>query len=191
MLGVTRQLIGERWLNARPFAWCGNLGPVELPTASTTVLRRCGEVLATRLGLRGLFGLDFLLDRDVVQPVELNPRYPASAELLDWALEASTLSLHAHAFASIAPPELSRQLKPGSLGKAVLWAPQDLRVTADLSTPLEPWRIPAFADVPAPGTLVRAGHPVITLCGQGHNEAACLEQLAVHKARALAALAPE
>ena len=31
LFGITEQLIGQPWLHAKPFAYCGNMGPVALP----------------------------------------------------------------------------------------------------------------------------------------------------------------
>src|SRR5262249_50267796 len=32
LLGVTRQLIGESWVHAAPFRYCGSIGPLTLPS---------------------------------------------------------------------------------------------------------------------------------------------------------------
>ena len=45
LLGVTLQLTGEHWLHARPFQYCGSVGPVELPAGPQNALTRLGDVL--------------------------------------------------------------------------------------------------------------------------------------------------
>ena len=42
LLGVTRQLVGESWLHAGPFRYCGSVGPLSLAADETDVLVRLG-----------------------------------------------------------------------------------------------------------------------------------------------------
>ena len=44
--GVTHQLVGESWLRAGRFRYCGSIGPVDLPAKSRVVLETMGNVLA-------------------------------------------------------------------------------------------------------------------------------------------------
>ena len=48
--------------------------------------RRIGEVISGEFGLRGLFGVDAIKRQDSIYPVEANPRYTASVEVLELAL---------------------------------------------------------------------------------------------------------
>src|SRR5205085_906785 len=59
LLGVTRQLVGEPWLHAPPFRYCGSVGPLSLP--SIEPWQRLGAAVAAFAGLRGLFGIDAIL----------------------------------------------------------------------------------------------------------------------------------
>src|SRR5262249_12482523 len=81
LFGVTRQLVGANWLNARPFQYCGSL-TIDDPPVPTFAL--IGEVLAPECGLRGLFGVDCIVHDGVPWPVEVNPRYTASVEVVEW-----------------------------------------------------------------------------------------------------------
>src|SRR5262249_30309839 len=85
LLGLTRQLVGEAWLHASPFHYCGSVGPLSLDVRQHGDLQRLGGVLATRCGLRGLFGVDGVWRDGTLWPVELNPRYTASVEVLEHA----------------------------------------------------------------------------------------------------------
>ena len=49
------------------------------------ILQQLGLDLARGCGLRGLFGVDFVLSEGVPWPVEINPRYTASVEVLEYA----------------------------------------------------------------------------------------------------------
>src|SRR5207249_9264748 len=82
-LEVTRQLVGEPWLHAAPFHYCGSIGPLPLSESLWRKFWRIGTVLAKAFRLRGLFGVDCVLRDGIPWPVEVNPRYPASVEVLE------------------------------------------------------------------------------------------------------------
>ena len=48
---------------------------------------------------------------------------------------------------------------------------------ADLAGPFDPWRLPAFADIPAPGEPIEAGSPVLTVFASGFTPDGCRRQL--------------
>src|SRR5262249_31591342 len=103
LLGVTRQLVGEGWLHAASFHYCGSIGPLSLDAAERAALQRLGEVLAGRCGLRGLFGVDGVWREGAFWPVEVNPRYTASVEVLEYATGLRALAWHRRAFDGAAP----------------------------------------------------------------------------------------
>jgi len=177
LLGVTRQLVGVPWLHAPAFTWCGSIGPVLLPPPVTAVLERAGNAAARTFGLRGLFGIDFLLDGTRLQPVELNPRYPASTEILEHGLGIAAIRLHAAACAGedAVPEPPPVDARGGILGKAVVFAPHDLVVASRRVEPgaIDPHRFPVLADVPAPGATIPAGRPIITVFAQGATMEKC------------------
>jgi predicted ATP-grasp superfamily ATP-dependent carboligase len=196
LLGVTRQLIGLEEVHAPPFAWCGSITPVPLPAETMAVIRQVGEFLAAQTALRGLFGCDFLVDEGVPWLTEVNPRYPASTELLEHVLQVPLLDLHRRAFAE--PPSLvvpssgglTREPAAGGAasGKIVVYANRDMvapDLTRFVSRP-SPWldstgtndeSLPYLADVPLPGQSIARGQPICTLFARGRSEAECLTKL--------------
>ena len=190
LLGATRQLVGAPWLHASPYAWCGSIGPASLPGDATASLRAAGEALAASLDLRGLFGLDFILEDGQPRPVDLNPRYPASAEILEHALGFSAVAVHCQAFPRGLPPgTVSRGTKrcAGILGKAVIFAPRRLVLAVDIAGPgrFDPWRLPALADIPARGRCIARGHPLLTVFARARSEEGCARALERAAAKAL------
>jgi uncharacterized protein len=182
LVGVARQLIGESQLGAAPFAYCGSIGPVRLGESLQRQIVQWGQVLGSEFRLRGLFGIDFMIDDDsLAWLTEVNPRYTASVEILESALGVPLLRDHVLASAAFGEASRSRQIAEelqarldaatGSLGgsvcgKAVVYAPFSLRTPrlADLM------RQPALAnngvriaDRPQPGSLVPARAPLCTL----------------------------
>src|SRR5205085_832839 len=91
------QMIGRGELHAAPFQYCGSLVPYPVPAESLNCIRRIGEVLGEGSGARGLFGCDFLFDGNVPWLTEVNPRYPASAELFEFLYRIPLLDWHRRA----------------------------------------------------------------------------------------------
>jgi predicted ATP-grasp superfamily ATP-dependent carboligase len=184
LLGATRQLVGESWLHAAAFHYCGSLGPLPLASLTRDLLRRLGDLLVTAFGLRGLFGVDFVLRDGKPWPVEVNPRYPASVEVLEYTAGFAALALHRAVFDPGAPcPDPVPAARPVLLGKAVLFAAQALTFPADgpwLETLHQPPQAaaPAFADIPAAGQRIEKGRPVLTLFTTGRSPGEVLTQLA-------------
>jgi predicted ATP-grasp superfamily ATP-dependent carboligase len=170
--GVTEPLAGEPWLHAEGFAYCGNVGPVPTDAHLECELLNLYRALVTDIGLRGLFNIDCVLRGGRALAIEVNPRYSASAEVLEHALGRSV-------FIPLPP----RRSEPQFVGKAVYYAPHDLTFPAagpwdaDLAMPFDPWRLPGFADIPAAGAVVPAGQPVITIFASGSSAAECRERL--------------
>jgi predicted ATP-grasp superfamily ATP-dependent carboligase len=180
-LGATRQLGGEPWLHAPAFAWCGSIGPLPVDGRTERLLRRAGEAASRTFGLRGLFGIDFVLEDGTPRPVELNPRYPASLEVLEHALGFHAIALQRSAF--LAPrdtlPEPGLARAGELLGKAVVFAPADVIAASDLVRihPPEPGRFPEAADLPARGSRHSRGSPLVTVFARGAGEESVREAL--------------
>jgi uncharacterized protein len=185
LLGATRQLVGETWLGAAPFHYCGSIGPLSIPPDLQHNLERLGTVLTEKCELRGLFGVDGVVSDREFWPVEVNPRYTASIEVLEYANGLQALAWHRAMFDCRvdASPMLPQFPGLDCTGKAVLFARQAL-----VFPTAGPWqavldhlgdihRMPAFADIPMAGQRIEAGRPILTLFGRGQAVAGCLEAL--------------
>jgi predicted ATP-grasp superfamily ATP-dependent carboligase len=184
LLGVTRQLVGESWLFAEPFHYCGSVGPLPLAETVLDELRRLGSVLARGCGLRGLFGVDFILRDDRPWLVEVNPRYTASMEVIEYAQGLSLLDLHRQVFGGSQTVPVPEELPATPwVGKAILFArksfvfPELGPWSAVLSSAAPVTQLPMFADIPPAGQAIAIQHPILTVFTAGPSEAACLESL--------------
>ncbi|MEM8782933.1 MAG: ATP-grasp domain-containing protein [Planctomycetota bacterium] len=98
LMGVTEQLVGDEKLGADPgfaswYGYVGSIGPVVLSKADRAALSHLGVVLTQRCDVRGVFGVDLIRDRKGRWwPVEVNPRWPASAMVLERAGGGALLS---------------------------------------------------------------------------------------------------
>jgi predicted ATP-grasp superfamily ATP-dependent carboligase len=175
LLGLTRQLVGERAFGARGFRYCGSL----LASSDDTLFPRQSELLdraaalaqaATAVfGLRGLNGIDFIARNGVPLPIEVNPRYCASMELVERAAGVSLFRIHLDACAGRLPERPAPA--PRVLGKAIVFARDEVLID-------DPARWDAeIADVPHPGERIAAGRPVCTVFADGRDGERCMAAL--------------
>lgn len=170
LLGTTSQLIGTSWLHATKFQYCGNIIRTELMLVLREIVFGALH-LTTDLNCRGCFGIDFIDHGECCSLIEINPRYTASMEVIEFASHVSIFGSHG--------PE--QQCNP--VGKAIYYAAD--RVTFPASGPWDDslahaddvWKRPDFADIPQPGEVIEAGHPILTILTDADSEDACLAKL--------------
>ncbi len=167
LMGASLQLCGWDCLGATDFRFCGNVGPIELPPALETAMHATAVTIARESGLRGVFGLDFLLSAEGLWLLEVNPRIPASHWIYD--RNNAGLSLAAHIAAVQGQVELLqnrlrqfiRCSRPA--GQFILWA----EPTSPVSLFDEKlWELPAaarLADLPVDTSVPSAGSPLLSV----------------------------
>jgi uncharacterized protein len=178
ILGLSRQLIGDAAFGAAGFRYCGSIlcGPADplLPAAPALLeaVSRLVSVVTMAFDLVGVNGIDFIVrDDDGAVPVEVNPRWCASMELIERATGMSIFGLHAAAcldgmLPDEWPPAGTRH---GAIGRAVVFASRD-RTMGDTSRWLGD---PDVCDVPHPGERIAAGRPVCTVFASALDGAEC------------------
>lgn len=179
LLGASRQHLA-RDIDAEtstPFRYVGSVGPLSF--AAEDRLVELGQCLSQRFGLRGLFGVDFQYVADDIWPIEVNPRYPASAEVIERAKGLSMFACHAACFDT---SDSSGHLPPCNpenspiVAKRILFAPRDGQIHPDAPCFI-PRSCKQFADVPSAGTRIRQGAPVLTIFESGTTEAVATERV--------------
>ena len=172
LLGVTRQLIGCDWAGAEGLVYVGSIGPLPLSGPIAENWRRIGETLVERFALQGLFGVDAVVDSTAVWPVEINPRYTASVEILERGLGVSAFALHAAACRGEAveyrPPKTRTPH-----GKAIVYAGEEVVITPGWRDWVETLnagaRWPVIADLPETGQTFPPGSPIATVFAWGED----------------------
>jgi predicted ATP-grasp superfamily ATP-dependent carboligase len=182
LLGITRQLVGEAWLAAPQWQYCGTMGPLPIAERLEQQIQRIGQTLTQVFRLRGLFGVDLILAGEKAWTIEVNPRYTAAVEVLERATGVIALACHVEACRNARLPiptvprgteenaaaKATEKSTPAStiVGKAILFANQATRITV---AQFDRWQTmtgcghdPSLADIPLPGTLIEPGCPVLT-----------------------------
>jgi predicted ATP-grasp superfamily ATP-dependent carboligase len=191
LLGMSSQLVGPDWLGCGGFRYAGSIGPWPLTSTLRSTFELLGSTLARSFRLTGLFGVDAVLRGDEAWTVEVNPRYPASVEVLERAGDFSAVELHVAACRYGRLPPSAAMPDPCVHGKAILFAKRPLVIPLALATEwLELAQQPTqtMADVPAPGTKIPANAPIVTLLATGASESEVLGRLQAEARRRLATL---
>jgi predicted ATP-grasp superfamily ATP-dependent carboligase len=184
VLGLSRQLVGDSRFGAHGFRYCGSL----IGSCTTPVFPRQAEILETaaalasevtrEFGLVGLNGIDFIVRKGVPYPIEVNPRYSASMELLERGHGLSLFEIHIRACRGVLPSE--PETYSGIEGKAIVFARHNV-ILGDT----EAWiGRQSFADVPHSGERIPCGRPICTVFARGSDQATCMRRL-VRQARAV------
>jgi predicted ATP-grasp superfamily ATP-dependent carboligase len=176
VLGVSRQIVGDTRLGARGFRYCGSLlGPAGIlfpgQRKLMEVVGRLASAVTKEFGVRGLNGIDFIAKDADPYPIEVNPRYSASMELLERAGAMSIFQVHEQACGGILPS--SRIESEGVHGKAIVFARRHV-VMGDTREWLGDTSV---ADIPHPRETIRRGHPICTVFASGSDADSCYERL--------------
>jgi predicted ATP-grasp superfamily ATP-dependent carboligase len=181
-VGICRQLVGWDAMNAPPFAFSGSIGPSALSIETEHLIRRTGNILMWKFHLRGLFGCDFVIDQTGTPWLtEVNPRYPASAEIYELACGFTLMRTHAAAFkARLDDAQFEFEAATaGLVGKGVLYASRRLAMPAldpdELATPAA--SLGRIADAPQVGKVIEPGEPICTLLVEGTSESDVSQRL--------------
>ena len=211
-LGYTRQWLATDFVDesedcriARPFAYHGSVGPLEVSESVQLQVERITNLLAQKFAMQGVWGIDFVLDAEgQVWPVDFNPRITASAELFEAAIARSEnkvrslVDLHLLACCSMNGDE--KEFKKLAADRAAFSDEENCeakRIVFLGSEPIEidkaKWEqlsryyVPDFfqsnqtgvsiADVPPLGDRIEAGRPLLTIRSRAKTEAAALALL--------------
>ena len=128
LLGVTHQLIGTSWSGATGFRYAGSIGPLELTPSHISQWQRIGNGLANGFDLRGLFGVDAIVNDRGIWTIEVNPRYTSSIEVLEFGYEFHALTDHLIACRDGQLNDRSPAVPARFRGKAIIYASCDVRI---------------------------------------------------------------
>jgi|WetSurMetagenome_2_1015567.scaffolds.fasta_scaffold223083_1 uncharacterized protein len=167
VIGITEQLIGLRQFGSQGFRYCGNLLPcpeVSDPDAGKRILDQARKVaifLTKEFGLAGANGIDFMLEGDRICPLEVNPRYSASMELIERAYALPIFHLHVQALLDGSLPDFKLEeqwARKPFFGKAILFAERET-----LAPDTKGWHSRNLRDIPESMERLRKGGPICTI----------------------------
>jgi predicted ATP-grasp superfamily ATP-dependent carboligase len=175
-LGLTRQLVGEMAFGATGFRYCGSIlhnathtgGRSQLLDSALHVARG----VVAEFDLVGVNCIDFIARDGVAIPIEVNPRWSASMELVERTHGLSVFGVHATACTTGKLPTFDvahAHTSPAVSGKAIVFARHDV-TCGDTAVWLGDSTV---RDVPHPGEHIAAGRPVCTIFATGADADTC------------------
>jgi uncharacterized protein len=171
LVGVTQQILGQPG-SEQEFQYTGSFAPA--PQLTKELWQRMGiigERLAANFNLVGLFGVDFVLTSEGPCVIEINPRYTAAMELAERLQYPAAIADHVTACRqAILPDDLEFSSVKQRWVKNIYFSRIVQTVDEDFLWLLNPkCNIGELVDLPALGTILRAGDPVCTLIAKYHN----------------------
>jgi uncharacterized protein len=149
-------------IGAAPYCYVG-ASTCAVPGALASELQARLDRLVRVSGLRGLNGLDFLLDGSDVCTLEVNPRPTATFELYDEEIANGLVYWHVRSFRSPVPEfaSLLQQRSQAPRAYRIVFAERVLRAPEALEC--GDW----CRDLPNPGVVIPAGAPVLSVFAEG------------------------
>lgn len=183
ILGFSEQIVGEPEFGGRDFLYCGSVAPFEVTRNVRDSLTRLGVLLTQKHDVRGVWGLDAVMDRrGRVWPIEVNPRYTASCEVVEKAYGVTALSREFHEKDAAATKRRRAARGRPFCAKAVLYARSDGQAPDFFSAFPDDTASGTIADIPTSGSLVHEGEPLCTIFAEGRSREACETNLRMRAA---------
>lgn len=179
LLGISEQLVGRTEFGADGFRYCGSiLGPMGAGQTEwgdlVDRIRQVIRAITREFHLVGVNGIDFILKGKTVYPLEINPRYTASMELVEWTYGLNIFKTHLEACQGRLPDfDLLAHPDTGCFGKAILFASRAL-----IFYDPQWWFDQGARDLPLAGELIAQGKPVCTVFSRGQSRSECYDRLA-------------
>lgn len=199
LLGLCEQVCRGTDSGELCYVYSGSFGPLSVDDVSIGVFElahRIGSAIeagvrAEEARLRGVFGIDFILDDETGElwTLEINPRYTASTEIYERAFGWPLIRWHVDAcrgrdFEGKTP--LASRPGDGEWpkhGKLIVYAERDFAapdivpLVQRLSFDDQSRSSVSASDIPQIGTLIQKDEPVCTLLTAHENLSACREIL--------------
>ncbi len=179
LMGVTRHITGERSFRQKEFLFGGMIYPASVggdvvDSEAVRAIESFGRAVSGASGIWGWWGADFIVNREKVYLLEINPRPTASLELVAIAhgLDIVGIQAQAQPQARTSACEWENKKLPepeGYFATAVIYADKDIRVS-DQQRWFDMWA----RDIPAEGRTVKKGEPALSFYSKGPNADECM-----------------
>lgn len=151
-----------------PMSWSGSVSGLNLELQELESATRFASAISQRTELKGVFGIDFIVNQNGIWPVDVNPRIPASAEVVG----DHVMSRHLAAFGIECPrPHAATE---SFVGKRIVFNRTGSSVRFDRTIVdkyrfrfEDPFGALSVADVPEHSAVIEADHPVLTVLTSG------------------------
>jgi uncharacterized protein len=162
-----------------PMAYRGSYGTIELTSLVQDAMCRWAHLLTRDLDFTGIIQADWIVDGNAAWLLEINPRWTASMEIIEWALDCNLFLIQASLDDELKPmltepiaiPNLTASTK--TLYKAIQYANSPFIVSEEQSNEVFASKFNRFnrmnsscsnrggwSDIPTAGTAIAIGQPI-------------------------------
>ena len=174
-LGSSLQRMAGPSFSPTEFLYGGSIGPLPLSTQERQRWERLGQCLVGEYDLLGLIGVDAVATDNELYVLEVNPRYTASMEVLERAIDTAFIPVHVAAcrgeLRQGSGSDVDRDIQGRLWGKAVVYAPCDIHMSQTFADELAEMNRSELrvADLPQIGSQILAQHPLLTVLVDGSS----------------------
>ena len=164
VVSINRQIIGEKVVFApKDFMYCGNIVPANILKEDEKIISKISKYLTRKLGLKGINGIDFVLNNHYPYLMEINPRIPGSIRASECSLSLNLLDLHIRSFYPMEWENIKRTVSSaksnGFTTKLIMFAPKE--VTTSQIDKIN--KLKHIHDKSKPIKLILKGEPLCTV----------------------------
>jgi len=170
VLTINEQLLGLKELGQQePFGFCGNIVPLDVSSKTFQKCHEAAEKIASHFGLLGSNGIDFIFSNGgKPYVIEVNPRFQATFECIERALNLNIIEMHVKACLNEPLPRFSRKIGKYCT-RLILFSKGQVKVEnlAGLSY---------VRDVPFPEVIIEEGEPLCSVIAEAENRELSLKK---------------
>jgi hypothetical protein len=155
-VAVNESLSGRRELGQQTrFGYCGNITP--FVTKHSKKMCEIAERIIRDLHLIGSNGIDFILAKEGIYVIDVNPRFQGSLDTVEAATGINLFDAHVNAFDGIL---IEAKTPKKFAARLIVFAEREVSVKKNLDKN-------GIADVPRVGKAIKKGDPIATAIGAG------------------------
>ncbi|AEH60985.1 protein of unknown function DUF201 [Methanosalsum zhilinae DSM 4017] len=170
VISTNEQLIGTPWLTRLPYAYCGNITPINSLYNELMCSMACD--ISLELGLVGSNGIDFIITDNGPVVTEINGRFQGSLDTVETSTGINLFDAHVKSFNSQLP---SINPNPGIYsGRAILYSNDNFVVNQSI---FERIKYENTKDIPCRGAIIGANEPITSIFSVGNSRENVLNDL--------------
>ncbi len=172
-VSVNRQLISEKFFGGCGFKYCGNIVPYDGKSGLIQNIGKISEFIISDLSLLGSNGIDYVVRKDKIYFMELNPRIQDTMENVEKQLNIDMIEEHINACGGNINIEKFKKFNNNKkfYGKCIIYAKKDVRVKNLDKSGIN------IGDVPYDGCLIKKNEPVCCIYEEGKTNAGVFEKM--------------
>ncbi len=174
-ISVNRQLIGEKFLGGCGLKYCGNIVPYDGNKKLIQNIKKISEFIISKLSLIGSNGIDFVVCKDKIYFMEINPRIQDTIENVEKYLGINLVEEHIKACNNSDEKfnekfNFGEERKKGKFyGKGIIYGKKDVKA--------KNFDVLNIGDVPYDETLIKKNEPICCIYEEGKSNADVFEKM--------------